>query len=233
MSKQANDIKKHITGGVTGTQLERSPAVLATGEHGGLMWATNRYWLTPAVRVNALLDQFNHSTDEPGTYAVNGSVRRTGDGVKPGSLLGQPEDYPTALASVRFGAEQAYVQPGNRGPWQAVYCTADGAMFGLNADDLTWLSDLTGYGPSMGQPAARALGLGESERFGPVMVQGPSPKDSMHPQKVALVAEVIRTITPSSYGTDPGTSKQVYNEAVTEIIGSRVVGMMMAIRLGS
>lgn len=233
MSTQTNVIKKHITGGATPTRLAQEAATLATGEHAGLLWATNRYWLTPAVRVSALLDEYNQPTDEPGTYKVNGSVRRTGDGVKPGSMLGQPQDYPVDLAPVRFGAEQAYVQPGSRGPWLAVYRTADGATFGLRAEDLDWLSDLTGYGPSMGQPAAKALGLGESERFGPVMVQGPSPKDSMHPKKVALVAEVIRTITPAGYSDERDESgRQTFIEAVTENLGPRVVGVMMAIRLG-
>lgn len=233
MSTQTNAIKKHITGGATPTRLAQEAAVLATGEHAGLLWATNRYWLTPAVRVAPLLEQFNQPADEPGTYAVNGSVRRTGDGVKPGSMLGQPQDYPINLAPVRVGSEYAYVQPGNRGPWLAAYQSAAGAAFGLNAEDLAWLSDLTGYDASSGHLTAQAFGLAEDEKFGEVRVQCTSPKtEGTVPQKVALVADVIRTITPSGYQPDPDTGKQIYAAAVTEVTGSRVVGVMMAMRLG-
>ena len=66
MSTQSvNEIKKRVVDRGTG-QPGRDPGTLALGEHEGMLWATNRYWLTPAVRVAPLLEQFNLSTGRPG-----------------------------------------------------------------------------------------------------------------------------------------------------------------------
>ncbi len=224
MSDQiANQVKKRVT--KSGADLSRDPATLALGEHDGIMWATNRYWLTPAARVAPLLKQFNLTAEQAGSYEVNSTVRKTSDeGFKPGRLIGKLEEYPEQAVPVRLGLYDAHVRLSDKAPWLAVYRAEGGAVFGLPADDLAWLTDITG----MQLTRPQAFELGPDDHFGEVKVMCKGRSGSA---PVAIVADVIRTIEPGMYGTgeDGGAT---YTASRTENLGLRVIGLLMSVKLG-
>jgi hypothetical protein len=221
----ASQVKRRITGGSASSARDnRDPASLALGEHDGIVWASNRYWLTPAARVAPLLEQFNLSAEQAGSFEVNSTVRKTSDsGPRVGSLIGKPEDYPEQAAPVRHGLYDAHVRLSDRLAWLAVYQAEGGAMFGLPADDLAWLSDITGLLLSRPQ----AFDLGPDDHFGEVAVMC---KGGSTSAPVAIVADVIRTVQPGSYGTgqDGGAT---YTARRTENLGPRVIGLLMSVKL--
>lgn len=222
-TKIINEIKRHVTSHAT--DLSRNPATLGLAEHDGVLWATNRYWITPAARVAPLLEAFNLDAGKPGAFKVNSTVRRHADSAPGiGRLIGSLGDYPEPAAPVRLGGWAAYVQPSARDKFMlAVYQTADGTLLGLPDSDLAWLADIT----SMQMHRPQAFELGPDEHFSEVRVmtkgRGAAP--------VLLVADVIRTLKPASYGTDPETGKQVHRPAETENLGPRIIGALMAHKL--
>jgi hypothetical protein len=215
------NIKKRIVGA-------RTPATLALGlGKDGTLWASNRYWMTPAIRVTALLTHFNQPTGGPGTFQVNGTVTRTGDGVDPDVVLAKSEGCTVPLARALTGNHPAFVRFSDKLPWQAVYRSAEGFHYGIAADDLDWLTDLTSYDGG-GQAAAAQFGLGEGERFGEVRVMAKPEEHSENttPTMVLLAADVIKTVSPVRY------EGQTRIDAVTENLGPRTVGVTVATRLG-
>jgi hypothetical protein len=228
------DIKRRVTAGRTASQLEREPAQLALAEIGGTLWASNRYWVTPAARVTALLTEYNLPAD-PGLFVVNGTVRVHPDGVNVEAMTAKTAaildlaKYTVPAAPVLLGGHAAHVPFGK--DWRAVYLTASGDHLGLPADDLAWLRD-TGY-TGYGQAMAELIGLdtrGEQpERLGEVRVLA-KPKTDTH-TPVLLAADAIRTVKPACYG--PGDDgPQTYHAAETENLGPRVLGCLMAAKLG-
>lgn len=219
-----NDIRRHVTGGQTASQLERAPAQLHLAEHGGMLWATNRYWLTPAVRVAPLLEKFNLDPAVPGSYLVNGSIRSYEHKLPSlGLLMGKLVDYPEPIAPVTIGGRAAYVHAGARDKFMlAAYQTADGTAMGLLADAVDWLTDTS----AMQLTRPRAFELPLEQHFGAVRVlskgRGSAP--------VAFVADVIRTIKPGAHGPDE-TGRTVWHEAETENLGPRIVGLLQALKL--
>lgn len=216
-----SEIKRRITGTKTSAQLSRDPATLALGEYEGTLWATNRYWVTPARRVEPLLEQFNLDASGPGSFEVNGTIRRAGDRFRPGQFLpgrymGKLGDFPEPATQALIGGHAAHVRLSDRAPWLAVYQTEDGTTMGLPADDLAWLSSALGL---------QSL-VADGESFGEVRIMSKG-----HGGKpVALVADVTRTITPGSHGTG-ADGKQVWHAAETKDLGPRMVGLLMAVRL--
>jgi hypothetical protein len=237
MSMSTKDIKRRITGGRTASQLERDPAQLALCETGGVKWASNRYWVTPAARVTALLAEYNLPAD-PGLFVVNGTVRVHPDGVNVEKMTERTADlldlagYPLAASPVLLGGREAHVPAGTRPAcWLAVYQTTAGDYLGLPADDVAWLTD-TGY-TGYGQTMAELIGLDtrgdKPERLGAVRVLAKQTAKEHYP--VLFVADAIRTVTPAGYG--PGDDgPHTYRPAVTENLGPRVVGALMARKLG-
>jgi hypothetical protein len=238
MSMNTKDIKRRIAGGRTAPQLEREPAQLALAEIGGILWASNRYWVTPAARVTALLAEYNLPV-EPGLSLVNGTVRPHPAGVnveamteKTADLMDQSK-YPLAATPVLLGGRAAHVPAGTKpASWLAVYQTTAGDHLGLPADDVAWLTatGYSGYGTAMAELIGLDTRGDKSEHLGAVRVMAQQ-SDKEH-QPVLFVADVIRTVTPSCYG--PGDNgPHTHHPAVTENLGSRVIGALMARKLGS
>jgi hypothetical protein len=223
MDKPVN-IKKRVTSGLTAAQRGRQPATLALGEHDGQLWASNRYWVTPAPRVAPLLEQYNLDPAVPGAFEVNGTVRKVGDqGPDVGRLLSMG-DYPEKAAPLKVAGHDAHVRLSDRSPWLAVYQVADGTVMGLPADDLAWLSNV--YGTVCGHPEEFGLAPDEYLTDVRVMTKGTGGKP------VLLVADRMRTVRHSSYGTDPETKELVHHPAVIENLGPKVIGALMAVKLG-
>lgn len=232
------DIKRRITGGRTASQLERDPAQLALAETGGVKWASNRYWVTPAARVTELLAEYNLTAD-PGLFVVNGTVRAHPEDVnveamtaRTAGLMDQSK-YPLAATPVLLGGREAHVPAGTKpASWLAVYQTTAGDHLGLSADDVAWLTatGYSGYGTTMAELIGLDTHGDKPEHLGAVRVMAQqSVKDH---QAVLFVADAIRTVTPAGYGTGEGR-EQTYHPAVTENLGPRVVGALMARKLSS
>jgi hypothetical protein len=182
------------------------------------MWASNRYWLTPAQRVAPLLERYNLDPSVPGSYQVNGTVRKAngdneGNPVVPrlGRYL-DPALYQVAVVPVLVAGAQAYVMPGRS--YLAAHQTADGEFLGLDADSLAWLSGVTT--------------AGEGLHYGNMRLMAGEPASEMGNRSVALVADLIRTVTPSGPDGEGG-----WTEAVRETTGVRVIGMIASVKLGS
>ena len=223
-TKIVNEIKRYITGSRSGADLARQPAALELAAHDGIMWATNRYWLTPAARVAPLLGQYNLNAGTPGRFEVNSTVRKHDDNAPDLSRqLSTPEKYPEPIAPVKLGGRDALVLTENGKFTLAVYQAASGALLGLPADDLAWLADTASYGQgSMGA----ALMLGPSDRFGEVRVMS----EGHGGAPVLLTADVIRTVKPSGYETSEDGQRH-FRPAETENLGPRTIGMLMAAKL--
>ena len=103
---------------------------------------------------------------------------------------------------------------------------------GLPADDAAWLTaaGYSGYGTTMAELIGLDTRGDKPEHLGTVRVMAQQ-SDKEH-QAVLFVADVIRTVTPSCYG--PGDDgPQTYHAAVTENLGPRVIGALMARKLDS
>lgn len=222
MALKANDIKKHV---IQGQNTKYGAAPLYVGGHSGEMWATNRYWLTRAERVAPLLEQYNLPAAEPGSYEVNGTVRRAngdneGNPVIPnfGNYMRDLKDF-TPGVPVRVVGNQAYTR-GDRGGLFAAYLLADGTHAGLAADTLEWLSD-TATAPL---PASDF----SEHRYGDVRV---SFHKALTGGVSAMVsAEVFRIIERGHYA-DEGRGAWV--PAVEEACEPRVLGIMMGLNYGA
>lgn len=202
-------IKQHITGGST------RGSDLCVFEHEGVMWATNKYWVTPASRVAPLLEKFNLDPGVPGAYTVNGGIRRNeaADYVA-ASKLGRyidPAQYPVALVPSVVAGKQAYTRS-DTGHYRAVYQSADGAFLGPVADDLEWLS------------MAYSLPVEKDCRYGDVRYMAAEPGEGA--RVVAVIADLIRRLSPVTYGTDPVTREQTRHGGETENLGPRVLGFL-------
>jgi hypothetical protein len=124
----------------------------------GTPWATNRYWLAPASRISPLLEKFNVSPTDTGSYDVNGSVRkRSDDSPKVGQML-DIRDYRDLLAPVKVSGHDAYVNVD--GEYVALFTRADtGDYVGVVASWLEWLADApAGYGERYGPARYMAAG---------------------------------------------------------------------------
>jgi hypothetical protein len=210
-----NVIKRYITGGRTAAELARDPAQLHISGYDGTMWASNRQWLTFAERVTPLLTQYNLTAD-PGSFEVNGTVRRTGDkGPDFRSQLDQALDlYDEPITPVKVGVFDALVQVGKH-QW-AAYRTEDGELMRLDPEVAGWLTRLGD------------LPVDEGCHYAGVRIMSKG-----HAGPVIIVADQVRTVKHAGYGTDPDTGKSVYIPAEVENLGPRVLGMMMALRLES
>jgi hypothetical protein len=223
-SQNVNQIKKRVISRNTAAQSSRDPASLVLGEHDGILWASNRYWITPAARVAPLLEQYNLSADQPGSFEVNTTVRKVDDrGFQPGRLLGKPEEYPDPASPVLIGGHRAHVRLSDRHPWLAAYQSEDGAAFGLPADDLAWLMDITG----MQLSRLQAFERGPDDHFGEARVMC---KGRCGMAAVAITVDVTRTVTPASYGTAADGGSE-YHPAETQNLGPRVIGLLMPVKL--
>lgn len=217
---KANEIKRLVTGGKTAAQLKSEPAKLSISEFDGALWACNRYWITPAAHVALLLEEYNLSAGQPGTFDVTGSVRKISDqGPDLGKIVGKPKDYPEEITPVRLGLYAAHVRP-STGQLLAVYQTENKVMTGLPADALAWLTDLS----DMQMSYPRPFDLGPDDAFGDVRVMS---NGSAGSTKVLLVADVIRTIKPADY-SGPAHLRA---EAKTENLGPRMIGLVMSVRV--
>lgn len=226
-TKIINEVKRHVTGGRTAPDLARDPAKLELAGYDGIMWASNRYWLTPAARVAPLLKQYNLDAGKPGRFEVNSTIRQYDDGgpdfVR--QMDGALTEFTEPAAAVQLGGRDAYVRTADGRHDLAVYQTAAGTLMGLPPDDLAWLSEMF---PVDHRNLSVALGLGPDDHFGPVRIMtkghGAAP--------VVLAADVIRTVKPGGYGPAGEDEREsAWIPAVTENLGARVIGMMMATRL--
>jgi len=202
--QSVNEIKKHV-----GTGDKYQPAALCVGEHEGVMWASNRYWVTPARRVALLLEKFNLDATVPGTYEVTGSNVRPAPPISavpfaPGNHL-DPAAYPVALVPVLVAGRQAYSRA-DSGLYRAVYQTTDSAFLALPADDLEWLSAIWSIDPP------------EDCYHGPVRYLAAVPGKGN--RTVGIVADLIRRVTPVTY---EGSERR---GGETENLGPRVVGII-------
>jgi len=188
------------------------------------MWASNRYWLTPAARIAPLLEQYNLDAAQQGRFEVNSAIRQT-DTTGPdfaSQLDGVLAEYPEPAAAVQLGSRDAYVRTADGKHDLAVYQTAAGTLMGLDPDDLHWLSETF---PVDHRDLAVVLGLGPDEHFGAVRVMSKGHGNA----PVLLVADVIRTLKPGGY--DDASDSRTWRPAVTENLGPRITGMMMAVKL--
>jgi hypothetical protein len=225
MTLKPTEIKKHVTRRYY--SLKDNPAPLFVNEHDGEMWACNRYFLTRAERVAPLLEQYNLSVSEPGSYEVNGTVRRpNGDNrgvpAQPVNIDRFVKDLGsfTPGIAVRIAGLQAYVLPdGSRLGLHAAFLLADGSHAGLHADELAWLSDtLTAPLPDQGD--------GTHLRYGDVHV---SFNRNSHGIPMAMIsAEVFHVLERTRYDNDV----RDYIPAVEEPCPPRVLGFMMGMSFG-
>jgi hypothetical protein len=211
------EIKKHVGG------TAQYPAKLFLNEHEGVMWASNGYWFTPASRVAPLLERFNLDPGAEGAFAVNGTVRRADESPWP-AVIGKyldPADYPVALCPVLVAGQQAHVLAADaRGVYLAAYQAVDnGAYLGLNAERLDWLGSIW------------SLPTEEDHYYGEVRYMTSAPEGSKN-RAVALVADLIRRVTPVTFGTGPD-GRQTRSGGETENLGPRVVGVIASAKIGS
>lgn len=204
-------IKRHVTGGKLAPGQSASLELQADAE--GVMWASNRYWISPAVRVTPLLTQFNLDPDKPGSYEVNGSIR-------PGGQLSADCNWTRHLDPVLYtmpvmpvliaGKMQAYVST-DGGAFRAVYQATDGTVMSLAADQLDWLS------------STYNLPHPEDSWYGAVRFLVSA--KSKGARSVAIVADLLHRVSPAMHGTGPdgeGTTRG----GETENLGPRVIGIM-------
>jgi hypothetical protein len=211
-----NAIKQHITGGST------QGSALCIFEHEGTMWATNKYWVTPASRVAPLLEKFNLDPGVRGAYEVNGGIHRSEAmeavaAEKLGRYL-DPAHYPVALVPSLVAGEQVYTRA-RTGHYRAVYQAADGAFLGPVADDLEWLS------------MVYSLPTEDDCYYGTVRYMAAEPGEGA--RVVAVIADLIRRVSPVTYGTDPVTREQTRHGGETENMGPRVLGFLTVATLGA
>jgi hypothetical protein len=209
------EIKKHVGGSA------QSPAALYLFEHDGAVWASNRYWVTPAPRVAPLLERFNLDSSKPGAFEVNGTVHRAngdnnGNPVIPDlSRHLDPAAYAVPLVPVMVAGRHAHVPASDaRGVYLAVYGTGDGAFLGLETDTLTWLS------------AYYALPTEEGYYYGQprYVTTEPSPGKN---RSAGIVADLMHT-------TEPGRNEDgTYIPSKAENLGPRVTGIIASVKLGS
>lgn len=214
-------IKQHVTRRTN----KGYATTLATFEHEGSLWATNAYWVTPALRVAPLLERFNLDTSVPGVYEVNSTVHKSNSATR-AATMGRhldPKLYTVPMVPVMVAGEQAYTRTGG-GLFLAAYQTADGAFMGLAVDDLEWVSNTYN------------LPNEEHHYYGPVryLTGEPGSEADGEPRKraVAVIADLIHTVKPSSYGTGEN-GEQVHHPAETENLGARVVGIIAPLPLGN
>jgi hypothetical protein len=214
------EIKKQVGG------TAQYPASMYLFEHEGAMWAFNGYWVTPASRVAPLLERFNLDASKPGAFEVNGTVRRAngdnaGNPVIPdmGKHL-DPVLYPVALCPVLVAGRQALVlSPDTPGAYLAAYqAVDDGSYLGLVATRLEWLD------------SAYCRLTEEDHYYGPVryMTTGPTERN----RAVAIIADLIRRVSPVSHGTGPD-GEPTRSGGETENLGPRVTGIIASVKLGS
>jgi hypothetical protein len=216
MAPKVTEIKKIIT---RNYNPKYGPAELYTGEHDGEMWATNRYWLTRAERIAPLLEQYNLSAAEPGTFDVNGTVRQAGRQVPNFSafVLSQKDHAPAI--PVRIAGNQVYTRI-DRGVLYAAFLLADGTHAGLDAGTLEWLSD-TDTAPLPEQEDGTRL------RYGDIRVS--FDKNSHGIPSAVITAEVFHVIERSRWDDEA----RDYIPAVEEPAEPRVLGMMMGLSYGA
>jgi hypothetical protein len=225
MTLTPNQIKKHVTRRYY--SLKDNPAPLLVNEHDGEMWATNKYFLTRAERVAPLLEQYNLSVAEPGSYEVNGTVKRAdgasyGCPAQPanvGAFIKDLGSFMPAIA-VRIAGLQAYVLPdGPRLGLHAAFLLADGTHAGLHADELEWLLD-TLTAPLPEQTDGTYL------RYGDAHV---SFSRNSHGIPMAVIsAEVFHILERARYDSDAHDCIP----AVEEPCPPRVLGHMMGMSFG-
>jgi hypothetical protein len=203
------EIKPHV-----GTGDKYQPATLCVGEHDGVMWASNRYWMTRASRVASLLEKFNLSAAVPGTYEVTASNVRPAPPIsavpfEPGKNL-DPAAYTVALVPALLAGKQAYTRT-DSGLYRAVYQTADCAFLGLAAYDLEWLG------------AAWSNETPEDCYHGSVRFLTTVPGKGN--RAVGIIADLIRRVTPVTY---EGRER---HGGETENLGPRVIGIISSMTL--
>ncbi len=224
MVLKATDIKRHV---IRGYAVKYGPVPLFVNEHGGEMWATNKSWVTRAERVAPLLDQYNLSAAEPGSYEVNSTVRRAnGDnhGIPAqvpnvGRVIADAKDYAPGIP-VRIAGQQAYTRDDGHGLY-AAFLLADGTHAGLSADELEWLSD-TATAPLPGQDDGTHL------RYSDVRV---SFNRNSHGHVCAMVLAGVFRVTKRAHYADEGRGDLV--PAVEEACEPRMLGMMMGMNYGA
>jgi hypothetical protein len=218
------EIKKRV---LRGQSTKFGPVGLYVGEYADEMWASNRFWMTRAARVAPLLDKFNLSPAEPGSYEVNGSVRpATGQhpeiGTQPpaiGKVMVNLDEYQPGIR-VRVASHPAYTRDEPGGPLWALYLMADGTHAGLMADELDWLSD------TQGAP------LAEGHHFGEVRVL--FRRTSGDNKVMALVkADVTHVISPAHYTDKVEGQAQEYVPAVTESAEPCTLALVMGRSYGA
>jgi hypothetical protein len=101
------------------------------------VWATNKYWLVPATRVEPLLSKFNLDANQPGRYEVNGTVRKMSDDAPKMGHLVNLDAYSTTLETVKVDGQPAFIRP-NGIDYLAVYAKPDGTHMLVNQEWLSW-----------------------------------------------------------------------------------------------
>lgn len=215
-TSKPTDIKKYV---IYGRNLKYGAVPLYVNDSGGEMWATNKYWATRAERVAPLLEKFNLSADAPGAYAVDGNVKRSDDQVPMlAQMVGTVDRYSIAGVRASVGGVPAYTLDHSGSP-MALYTLEDGDVVGIPAGELGWLSEMW------------TAPLPDGFRYGETRVRFRHGKEDNI--MAAVVAEVIRIVTPHAYGTDPETRAQVSIPAVEEPAEPRILGIIMARKYGS
>lgn len=207
---------------IRGQAVNYQPAPLFVNEHDGEMWASNRYWVVRAAKIEPLLAEYNLSAAEPGLYGVDGKVSRVDNTVP--NLAATPmdvKDYPIPGSRVSIAGQDVYALDSGQRP-MAVYQLASGIHAGLLAGELEWLADAR----DVTVPEGHTLGIGTR-----LMFQVTQVSSGDHVSAVIL-ADMLRVIEPSFYGTDPETKQHVNRRAVTEPAGSVVVAVVMAAKYG-
>lgn len=196
-----------------GTGTVNDPARLVVIEADGAMWASNRYWFTPASRVAPLLEKFNLDPGKPGDYQVNGTVRPHPQPLTPN--MGQyldPDRYPEPLERLRFRGIDVFALSATD-QVLAVYEARDGVLIGLPEDNRAWLSMI------------HSLPTPDGTRYGPVRYMVREGHEAISVE-VAFVADLIRTVEPAVW-SGPVEDRR---EAVTENLGPRVVGILASVK---
>ncbi len=187
---------------------------LYLSEHDGAMWATNRYWLTRAERVGALLDRFNVALDKAGAYEVGTAVRRTGDEKPAVACHLKLSDYPAELSPVKTGERQAYAKAGD-GEFAALYETPDGETVAVHDAQLCWLSELTSTAH------LRNIYAGDHISYGD--------RRLMHGSHGAVA--IVADITATRAGTGMYGDNGKYVPAKYDDKGTEIISILMPVKL--
>jgi hypothetical protein len=213
VNKEAIAAKRRVVGR---SDPKRDAVPLYVNEYDGEMWACNRYWLTRAERIAPLLEEYNLSPKEPGSYEVSGKVAHTSDDAPNiGAYIGERTSKTVPGWHVKVFDEPVYTLD-YTGRVYALYQAAD-TEARLDHAELEWLMD------------QRTAPLADGYRY-----DGPSRVElylNRHDGNVSatIVADVVHILEPSCYGTDPETHQGTYTPAVEEPAGTRVLGVMMAL----